>query len=174
MSSNWHLRSISRMISRLKEEKHLIRHLEVEIEFDETSGIFTIETAVDQVPPGDIGIKRKFMKVEFGEALGRVEAPRGEVIHFVVSKGGTKPYRDRVRTPSYANNQCIRELLVGHTIADAAVIIESLDPCFSCTDRALVVDEKTGKSKVTNLEELVPGHSHAQFPHSHGGSHEHH
>lgn len=151
----------------------------LQVRLDELlESLHMIETLNDRIPIGEVKVPRRFMKIEFGESMGRVEAPRGEVIHFVISKGDIGPYRVRIRTPSYANNQCLRDMLVGCTITDAAVIIESLDPCFSCTDRALVVDEKTGKGKVTNLEELVPGHSHMDIHlsshHQDRSSHEHH
>jgi NADH-quinone oxidoreductase subunit D len=127
---------------------------------------------LNNMPSGEIKIDRRFMRVDYGQAVGRVEAPRGEVIHFVVSRGDVNPYRDKVRSPTYANMMTLKDMMIHETIADAAIIITSIDPCFSCTDRALVVDNKTGKSKLTNLDELVPGHSHVHIhdhPFKHGG-----
>ncbi len=116
-----------------------------------------IERMLDQMPNGEINIGKRFMKINFGEALGSVEAPRGEVIHYVVSKGDVSPFRDKVRSPTYANLLTLGEMLKGETIADAAVIIDSIDPCWSCTDRALVVNEDTGKNEVVDLSKINRG-----------------
>ena len=61
------------------------------------------------------------------------------------------PVRVKVRTPSFANNFALTEMLRGNRLEDARVIIESIDPCFACTDRVTVVDAKTGKRRVVEL-----------------------
>ncbi len=67
-----------------------------------------------------------------------VEAPRGEDVHFVITGRG-KPYRWRVRAPTYNNIPALKVMLKGENLADAPITIASIDPCFSCTDRVLVV-----------------------------------
>jgi len=94
---------------------------------------------------------------------GRVEAPRGENFHFSHIKNGIISYH-KVRTPTLANISTYGPLLVGNDITDVPVIIASMDPCFACMDRVLVV--KDGKR-----EELT-GH---QFMHKycdHDDSHQ--
>jgi len=114
-----------------------------------------VEACAERMPAGEFKTKGRLMKIEAGESTGRVEAPRGELLYYVISNGDLNPLRARIRTPSYANFNAIREMLVGHTIADAPVIIQSIDPCMSCTDRVLVVDKDSGKKTVVNLEGRV-------------------
>ncbi|MBS7648880.1 nickel-dependent hydrogenase large subunit [Candidatus Bathyarchaeota archaeon] len=101
-----------------------------------------IEQALDNLPSGEIVAKHKEPKI--GEEFGRTEAPRGELVYYIRSNGTTMPERVKVRTPSFANNFAILEMLRGETLENARVIIESIDPCFACTDRVTVVDVKTG------------------------------
>jgi len=87
---------------------------------------------------------------KFSEALGLAEAPRGELMYYVVSDGSNVPHSVRVRTPSFRNNALVPLLLRGHTLADAPIIVGSIDPCYSCTDRIAVTrdltDQKDGGS----------------------------
>lgn len=82
---------------------------------------------VTEVPDGSIGISV-------------VEAPRGEAVHFVRTGGPNRPYRWRVRAPTYPNLQALPAMLQGQQIADVPIILGSLDPCFSCTERYEVVN----------------------------------
>ncbi|MBS7604757.1 MAG: nickel-dependent hydrogenase large subunit [Candidatus Bathyarchaeia archaeon] len=108
-----------------------------------------IEQALDNLPPGDISVKPGEPKV--GEEVGRVEAPRGELIYYIRSNGTNIPERVKVRTPSYANNFAILEMLKGERLGNARTVIESIDPCFACTDRVTVVDVRTGKRRIIAL-----------------------
>jgi len=97
----------------------------------------------------------------FGEALppGRegisaVEAPRGEVIHYVMTGEDARPYRWRVRAPTYANLQALATSLRGASIADVPITLGSMDPCFSCTERMQVVDVRSGNVRVFGPPEL--------------------
>ena len=69
------------------------------------------------------------------EGIGRVEAPRGELFYFVKSNGTSMPERIKVRTPTYANIYFLTAALKGEKIENLQPIVESIDPCFSCTDR---------------------------------------
>jgi len=89
------------------------------------------------------------------EAICCVEAPRGEAIHYVQTGEDNRPYRWKVRAPTYANLQCVPYLIKGERIADVPIIIGSLDPCFSCTERMAVVDVKTGVEKIYTKEEII-------------------
>ncbi len=68
-----------------------------------------------------------------GVRLGRV--PRGELGCFIVSDGGPKPYRMRIRPPSYINLQTLPHLMRGRLIADAVAVISSVDPIMGEVDR---------------------------------------
>jgi Ni,Fe-hydrogenase III large subunit len=69
------------------------------------------------------------------EVIGRVEAPRGELIYFIRSNGTNVPERVKVRTPTFANLCFLTRALKGEQAEHARAIIESIDPCLSCTDR---------------------------------------
>jgi len=69
------------------------------------------------------------------EVIGRVEAPRGELIYFIRSNGTNLPERVKVRTPTFANLCFLTRALRGEQVERARAIIESIDPCLSCTDR---------------------------------------
>ncbi len=69
------------------------------------------------------------------EVLERVEAPRGELVYFLRSNGTTIPERVKIRTPTYANVPFLTKALEGEPVDNARPIIESIDPCLSCTDR---------------------------------------
>lgn len=109
-----------------------------------------IEQALDNLPPGDIAVKPGEPRV--GEEIGRTEAPRGELVYYIRSNGTNIPERVKVRTPSYANNFAILAMLKGESLKNARAVIESIDPCFACTDRVTVVDAKTGKRRVIALK----------------------
>ena len=120
-----------------------------------------IEQCLQKMPSGDI-IHPKAKpwlrvppRVPEGEAIARSEAPRGEVIHYVLSKGGERPARWRVRTPTYANLAGIKPLLVGTHVADVPISYTSIDPCLSCTNRIEIVDVKTGNVKIVSSTELI-------------------
>lgn len=108
-----------------------------------------IEQALDNLPPGSIAEKPGEPLEK--EGIGRAEAPRGELIYYIKSNGTNIPERVKVRTPSFANNFAILEMLQGEDLGNARVIIESTDPCFSCTDRVTVIDAKTGKKRIASL-----------------------
>jgi Ni,Fe-hydrogenase III large subunit/Ni,Fe-hydrogenase III component G len=91
-----------------------------------------------------------------GESIGKNEAPRGELFYYIVSNGANKPYSVRIRTPSYRNNSALPFILKGHNLADAPIIIGSIDPCMSCTDRMVkVIDVKKDKTEYFLLKDLV-------------------
>ncbi len=96
---------------------------------------------VGEIPEGRVGISA-------------VEAPRGEAIHFVMTGGENRPYRWRVRAPTYPNLQAVPAMVQGQSIADVPISIGSLDPCFSCTERVEVVDVRDGRRHVYKGREL--------------------
>jgi len=96
----------------------------------------------DEIPPYKVGVSS-------------VEAPRGEVHHYAMTGPDNRPFRWRVRAPSYNNLQVIPSMLHGQRIADAPISVGSLDPCFSCTERMAVIDKDSGAIKVYKQEELL-------------------
>ena len=90
-----------------------------------------------KLPSGDINVRAP-RRVPEGQAISRFEAPRGEVVHFIVSDGTDKPYRHKARAPTLANIPSVCEMLKGGHIADIPIVLASIDPCFSCTDRIII------------------------------------
>ncbi|MEM2425309.1 MAG: NADH-quinone oxidoreductase subunit C [Candidatus Bathyarchaeia archaeon] len=101
-------------------------------EVDESINI--ISYALDNLPSGAYRVRVPRI-VPAGEAISRVEAPRGELFYYVKSNGSSYPERVKIRTPTFANILSFIHLTRGCNIADIPVIFSSLDPCFSCTDR---------------------------------------
>jgi len=93
-----------------------------------------IRFALDHMPGGEIRLRAPRI-VPPGEAVSRVEAPRGELIHYAKSNGTMKPERYKVRSPTLANIPSVAKTLIGVHLADIPIILAGIDPCFSCTDR---------------------------------------
>jgi len=73
--------------------------------------------------------------VPTGESSATVESPRGELGCYVVSDGGTSPYRCHVRDPSFVNIQTLSPMSVGGLVADLIASIASIDPVMGGVDR---------------------------------------
>jgi len=95
-----------------------------------------------EIPPGRVGVSV-------------VEAPRGEAVHFVLTGGDNRPYRWRVRAPTYPNLQALPAMIQHETIADVPITLGSLDPCFSCTERLETLDRKTQQVRIYSQAELL-------------------
>lgn len=70
-----------------------------------------------------------------GEVYQSVEAPKGELGYYLVSDGSTKPYRMRIRPPSFVNLQAIEKMAKGAMIADLVAVIGTLDIVLGEIDR---------------------------------------
>jgi len=70
-----------------------------------------------------------------GEAVTRVEQPRGEVLYYIKGNGSKNLERVRIRTPTFANIPPLLTMLPGCELADVPVLVLSIDPCVSCTER---------------------------------------
>ncbi|MGQ9722412.1 MAG: hydrogenase large subunit [Candidatus Jordarchaeum sp.] len=112
-----------------------------------------IQWMLDHLPKDEIRLKLK-RRIPEGEVLSRYEAPRGELIHYIKSNGSDKPERVKVRSPTLANWPSVEYMLKGHHIADVPIIIASIDPCLSCTDRITFVDIEKEKKWMWDLESL--------------------
>jgi NADH-quinone oxidoreductase subunit D len=75
------------------------------------------------------------IKVPAGEVYTPVESPRGELGYYVVSDGGVRPYRVRLRDPSFCNLPALPEMVGGKLIADVVACVASVDPVMGGVDR---------------------------------------
>ena len=74
-------------------------------------------------------------KVPAGQAYVAIESPRGELGAFVISDGGTKPYRVHFRDPSFNNLQAVGPMGEGGQVADLVAAVASIDPVMGGVDR---------------------------------------
>lgn len=109
--------------------------------------------ALDNLPKGEIRIKVA-RRIPGGETVSRVEAPRGELIHYAKTNGTTRPERYKIRSPTLGNIPALCKMLVGGYIADIPIVLAGIDPCFSCMDRMVFVDVNKNKQWIWSGEEL--------------------
>lgn len=88
------------------------------------------------------------------QGLSVVEAPRGEAVHYVLTGDDNRPERWRVRAPTYPNLQAVPAMLLNNKLADFPIIVGSIDPCISCTDRVLVVEVRENRARMLTRAEL--------------------
>jgi NADH-quinone oxidoreductase subunit D len=95
-----------------------------------------VDQALRDLPGGPSKVDVPFsIRPPVGEAYARIESPKGELGYYVVSDGGTAPYRFHVRAPSLINLSVLKEMVVGSTIADAIVAFGSIDIVIGELDR---------------------------------------
>jgi len=100
--------------------------------------ISLLQQALADLPAGPImdpKAKLRGFRPKAGEAYGRIEWPKGEIGFYLISEGGPNPYRYRVRPPSLINLTILEDLCLGHSIADAVVILGSIDIVLGEVDR---------------------------------------
>jgi membrane-bound hydrogenase subunit alpha len=136
-------------------DRIIVRLLEVK------QSVEIIEQCLDRMPEGPIMSETKMPRLlklltdAAGEGVGRVEAPRGEDIHYVRLEAGQSTLSTwKVRAPTYVNLVAIPTILKGMQIADVPIAFASIDPCLSCTNRIVVTDRGTGTKSVLGYEEL--------------------
>jgi NADH-quinone oxidoreductase subunit D len=100
-----------------------------------------IDAKVEAIPPG--------------EAVGHVEAPRGETFHYVRSDGTNRPVRHKIRAPSYVNVPTFKASCIGLQVPDVAITLASVDPCYSCTERLCSVVDAGDPKRRYGFKELV-------------------
>ena len=136
-------------------DRIIVRLLEV------AQSIEIIEECIARMPEGPILTEAKMPRLlkmltdAEGEGVGRVEAPRGEDIHYVRLEAGVSTLSTwKVRAPTYVNLMAVPTMLKGMQIADVPITFASIDPCMSCTNRMIITDRVTGKKSVMGYEEM--------------------
>jgi NADH-quinone oxidoreductase subunit D len=95
-----------------------------------------INQALDGLPGGPHSTQIPLaLRPAPGEAYARIEGSRGELGYYLVSDGGPAPFRFHIRAPSFINLSALREMTVGGTVADAIVVLGSIDVVVGEIDR---------------------------------------
>ncbi len=128
--------------------REMVRYMELK------SSVSIIRQCFELMPQTAIIVDPTFHIKPENFALAYVEAPRGENVHWIMQGSAQKVYRWRCRAATYNNWPSLRFQFRGNSIADAALIVCSLDPCYSCTERITVVDIKSKKSKILTNKDL--------------------
>lgn len=121
-------------------DRIVVRLLEIK------QSISIIRQCMARIPEGDLlaiprpAVLLAKLKAAEGEAVGRHEAPRGEVMHSVrLAAGQEEPVAWKVKASSFSNYMSWIPMMEGDQIADIPVIAASIDPCISCTDRVALI-----------------------------------
>jgi NADH-quinone oxidoreductase subunit D len=111
-------------------DRHIVRMREMK------ESIKIIKQLVDGIPEGPHRAKvAKVLKPPVGECFSRTECPRGELAFYVVSDGGPKPFRVKVKSPCFLNISTLQEIGEGLMVADLVAAIGSLDIVLGEVDR---------------------------------------
>jgi NADH-quinone oxidoreductase subunit D len=95
-----------------------------------------IEQLIDSIPEGDFQAKTKaVLKLPKGEFYSRVETARGEFGVYIISEGGTTPYRIKFRSPGFSNLSALDHMARGQKIGDLVAIMGTLDLVIPDIDR---------------------------------------
>ncbi len=95
-----------------------------------------IEQLIDNIPEGDFQAKTKaVLKLPKGEFYSRVETARGEFGVYIVSEGGTTPYRIKFRSPGFANLSALDHMARGSKLGDLVAMMGTLDLVIPDIDR---------------------------------------
>jgi NADH-quinone oxidoreductase subunit D len=95
-----------------------------------------VEQLIDNIPDGEFQAKTKaVLKLPKGEYYSRVETARGEFGVYIVSEGGTTPYRIKFRSPGFSNLSALDYMARGQKIGDLIAIMGSLDLVIPDIDR---------------------------------------
>ena len=97
-------------------------------------GIRLIRQILKDMPSGPLNTG-PLPHIPAGEAVAKSEAPRGELVYYLKTNGSDTPERLKWRVPSYMNWDVLNVMMVGSRISDIPLIVNSIDPCISCTER---------------------------------------
>jgi NADH-quinone oxidoreductase subunit D/NADH-quinone oxidoreductase subunit C/D len=110
--------------------RYLVRLREME------QSIRIVEQLIDNIPEGDFQAKTKnVLKLPKGEFYSRVETARGELGVYIVSEGGTTPYRIKFRSPGFSNLSVLDHIARGSKIGDLVAMMGTLDLVIPDIDR---------------------------------------
>lgn len=135
-------------------DRIIVRLLEI------VQSIQIIEQCLENMPSGEIVAEKKLVKLlnqlkkAKGEGIGRHEAPRGEVFHYVKLAEAEVPEVWKARAPTYNNLMPWAPMLLGEQIADIPIVIASTDPCIACMDRVTILNKANGQKKVLTKKDL--------------------
>ena len=93
-----------------------------------------IRQALGELPDGKLNNGYKMPRIPAGEFVARHEAPRGHLVYKVVTGDKQNNKRISIHVPTFRNAPTIPIMLRNNTVADAGLIVASIDPCFSCMD----------------------------------------
>jgi NADH-quinone oxidoreductase subunit D len=112
-------------------DRYLVRLAEIR------ESVKIVRQALEQMPDGPILPERmpRLLRPAAGEIYQRCEDPRGEYGLYIVSRGGTQPYRVRIRSASFCNLSALKHMTVGYFVADAVTILGSTDIVLCSVDR---------------------------------------
>jgi NADH-quinone oxidoreductase subunit D/NADH-quinone oxidoreductase subunit C/D len=96
-----------------------------------------LQQVVRDMPDGPVlaGKPAYQVRVPAGEAYGRTECPKGELGYYIISTGKVNPARYHVRSPSFVNLTSLAKMCVGNKVADAIVVLGSVDITLGEVDR---------------------------------------
>ena len=113
-------------------DRYMVRVLEMR------ESLKILQKALRDIPEGpivDAKAKSRGLRPKAGEAYGRIEGPKGELGFYLISDGSGNPYRYRVRPPSLINLTVLEDMCLGQTVADAVIILGSVDIVLGEVDR---------------------------------------
>ncbi|MFX0212341.1 MAG: NADH dehydrogenase subunit, partial [Candidatus Hodarchaeota archaeon] len=109
--------------------------------------------ALELLPGGNI--MGKFpRRIPENETIARVEAPRGELIHYLKTNEAEKTERYKIRSPTLGNLPALCQMLVEGYIADIPIVLAGIDPCFACMDRVAFIDVNKDEKWVWSFQDL--------------------
>ena len=136
-------------------DRIIVRLLEVK------QSVEIMEEMLKKMPDGPLVTEPKIPKLlaqikkTEGQGIGRDEAPRGEVFHYVKFDGKNEnPHTWKVRASTYNNILAWIPMLKGEQIADIPIVAASTDPCMSCTNRVAIANRDINKNYILDKEEL--------------------
>lgn len=102
--------------------------------YEARDAIAIVREALVKMPTGETHIGDR-PDIPPGQAIAKVEAPRGELIYYLKTNDGSNPERVKWRVPTFMNWDALRFMLAKAKVADIAIVVNSIDPCVSCTER---------------------------------------
>ena len=103
--------------------------------FEVLQSIDIIMELIDKIPDGELSVKVKGSPEAGAESSNLLEQPRGECYYYSLGNGTKNLERMRIRTPTSQNLAGMTSALAGCDLADVNMIVLTIDPCISCSER---------------------------------------